>query len=173
MAVQDSTPEVWRDIPGFEGRYQVSDAGRVRGLLAPRGPRRVPRVMSPEVEDGGRRAVTLSVGGVNQRHRVARLVLMAFRGPSDGRQALHADDDPTNDALANLRWGTRLENADDAARNGKIQRGERRPNAKLCAAAVRVIRSSTGSLASLARRFHVSTAAIRNARDGLTWAHVK
>jgi hypothetical protein len=54
------------------------------------------------------------------------LVLEAFAGPRpDGMDALHRDDNPTNNRFDNLRWGTRSDNLFDAVRNGGKARGEK------------------------------------------------
>lgn len=47
------------------------------------------------------------------------LVLEAFEGACPpGHEALHDNDDPTDNRLTNLRWGTRSENLLDRVRNG-------------------------------------------------------
>lgn len=48
-----------------------------------------------------------------------RLVLLAFVGPCpDGMEACHANDIPTDNRLANLRWGTHADNMRDRIENG-------------------------------------------------------
>lgn len=109
--------ENWKDIPGFEGRYQVSDLGRVRSL-----PRRV-RLVAHGIETsrlatgkllrpGPTRSghLTVAVGRGNSR-LVHQLVLEAFVGPRpEGMEVLHLNHQPTDNRLANLRYGTRSEN---------------------------------------------------------------
>lgn len=79
--------EIWKAIPGYEGKYEVSDLGRVRSLT--RRVRVVPhgiettrivqgRILRPgKVKDGH---VTVAVGKGNSRP-VHQLVLEAFVGP--------------------------------------------------------------------------------------------
>ncbi|WP_051233125.1 HNH endonuclease [Pseudonocardia asaccharolytica] len=57
---------------------------------------------------------------VHTTAKVHRLVLLAFVGepPDDKPNALHRDDDPANNCVENLYWGTRSENTDDSVRNG-------------------------------------------------------
>lgn len=67
-----------------------------------------------------------------QTFLVHRLVLEAFVGPCpEGMMACHADDNPTNNNLSNLRWGTIHDNLADAYRNGRIHQGALRKFAKL------------------------------------------
>ncbi|QZE10411.1 HNH endonuclease [Mycobacterium phage ScoobyDoobyDoo] len=105
-----STPEEWRPVRGWETKYLVSSLGRV--LTSSTGLIRTGR------EREGRR-VLISLGHDDVR-KVAHMVLEAFVGPRpEGQEALHYDDDHTNNSLENLRWGTRSENLHDAVRNGR------------------------------------------------------
>ena len=121
------TNETWRPILGFEGLYEVSDRGRVRSL-----DRLVKRSSSStRIEKGriirpgfgarsGHKSVNLSRDGKKVTRKVHHLVLEAFVGPApDGAQGLHWDDDPANNHLSNLRWGTFSDNAFDKVRNGR------------------------------------------------------
>lgn len=118
-----SNQEIWRDVLGYEGAYEVSNLGRVRSLdrFGSDGRRVSGRVMSPGRHHRDRhRQVKLCQDGVVKNMLVHRLVLEAFVGPCpDGMVACHWDDDPDNNALDNLRWGTLVENARDALRNSK------------------------------------------------------
>jgi hypothetical protein len=63
--------------------------------------------------------VTLYRDGRPKSVSVHRLVLLAFVGPCpDGLEGLHWDDDPANNRLSNLRWGTPGDNQRDCIRNG-------------------------------------------------------
>lgn len=68
----------------------------------------------------GRLTVRLLHNGVRRTCLVHRLVLWAFGSPPPfpGALALHYDDDPSNNSLDNLRWGTYRNNWEDAQRNG-------------------------------------------------------
>lgn len=63
--------------------------------------------------------VALSDNGKRHRRYVHHLVLEAFVGPRpEGMRALHRDDDPHNNHVSNLYWGTMRDNALDRVRNG-------------------------------------------------------
>lgn len=63
--------------------------------------------------------MTLSRSGVYERRLIHHLVLEAFDRPRpDGLFGLHRDDNPTNNTLPNLYWGTKRENQLDKVRNG-------------------------------------------------------
>jgi len=109
--------EIWKDIPGYEGRYQVSDAGRVRSVDRPvrvvcHGVDTV-RVAQGKVLRPGRNNsghVTVALGRGNSR-LVHQLVLEAFVGQCpNGCEVLHLNHQPADNRLSNLSYGTRSEN---------------------------------------------------------------
>lgn len=109
--------EIWKDIPGYEGRYQVSDEGRVRSLphrvrLVARG-KETTRLSPGRLLRPGRKTsghVTVALGKGNSR-QVHQLVLESFLGPRpDGCEVLHLNHDPADNRLVNLRYGSRSEN---------------------------------------------------------------
>jgi hypothetical protein len=64
--------------------------------------------------------------GKNNSRLVHILVLEAFVGPRpDGAYGLHWDDDPSNNRVENLRWGTPSENMYDKVRNGRHHNAEK------------------------------------------------
>lgn len=117
--------EVWRDIPGHEGRYQVSNYGQVRSVpwvsirSNGRSYTNQSRVLAQATTDSGHLRVGLFRNKKQSGHLVHRLVLEAFVGPCpDGMESCHTDDDPSNNHVSNLRWDTRRENMLDRSRNG-------------------------------------------------------
>lgn len=119
--------ERWRPIDGYEGYYEVSDQGRVRSLdrqvLGPRGDyiNLRGRLMTPVAQASGHLNVNLSKSNVQKSYRVHRLVLLAFGPPIPGSeyQVMHIDDDPTNNHVKNLRWGTCTDNMRDMCSKGR------------------------------------------------------
>ena len=104
--------ENWKDIPGYEGRYQVSDQGRVKSFC-----RTVEGVLlRPGRMPGGHLSVALGKGNSQCVHK---LVLLAFVGAAPEKyECLHSNGIPSDNRLENLRWGTRSENIKDAVRHG-------------------------------------------------------
>lgn len=124
----DVSDERWLPIAGYEGRYEVSDCGRVRSLS-----RRVRagygsfrRTPAKVLKPGGRTlrgtsylAVTLFLDGVPDRRTVHYLVLETFVGPRpDGLVACHGNGDPVDNRVENLRWDTQSANILDAVMHG-------------------------------------------------------
>jgi len=128
--------ETWRPVFGFEGFYEVSDAGRVRSLdrivAAGRAKRRIHRgrILSPGHDVFGYPIVNLSANGQTNMRKIHRLVLEAFVSPRPHlMEACHGDGNPTNNRLENLRWDTRSENRRDAVRHGTYRNGSEKKTA--------------------------------------------
>ena len=120
-----SSPERWVPVVGHEDAYQVSDKGRVRSVdreVAGCGgsSRTVKgRILRPGTHRNGYLYVNLCQAGKQSSKYVHRLVLESHVGTCpEGMEACHFDDDKTNNALANLRWGSKSENRLDSVRNG-------------------------------------------------------
>lgn len=108
--------ESWLPIPGYEGRYEVSDLGNVRSFCRdPRG-----RLMKKSLAGEGYPSVELfAADGTHKTMHVSWLVMRAFVGPLPlGKVTRHLDDVKTNNTLANLAYGTYADNAADKLRNG-------------------------------------------------------
>jgi len=108
----------WVPVPGFWG-YFISDQGVV-SELTPRGR----KLLRAGRNTSGHMTVTLYDAHRKPFKRyIHRLVLLAFVGePAPGHIACHADDDPANNRLSNLRWDTHAANFADALRNGRFDR---------------------------------------------------
>lgn len=87
--------------------------------LDTRGHRRKSKILSPRKAQSGHLFVALRADDVRTSWAVHVLVLTAFVGPRpEGLFGCHWDDNPANNHLENLRWGTRSENVKDSVRNG-------------------------------------------------------
>ncbi len=177
--------EEWRDVPGYEGLYRVSDMGRVmtlsRRLVFRNGKQRgrvIPtKILAPTVVKDGHLRLTLCKLGIVKSVYVHSLVLLAFVGECpDGMECCHFPDrDPTNNRLDNLRWGTAADNAGDRVVHGSCA-GANNGRAALTVEQVSLIRSLRGRLLSeygfktrLARELGVHASTVRRALKGETW----
>lgn len=172
--------ETWRDIPGYEDKYQASNLGRIKSLSRKvRGVnhytgkdflRTVPeRILRPGTYcKTGHLSVVLGHG--TQGKPVHRLVMLAFVGaPPHGYEVLHNDGNPKNNALSNLRYGSRTDNILDVYRQGKKWR-------KLSVSDVEEIKFGLWcgySLLELAIPYGVSISTISCIKTGRTFAWVK
>lgn len=105
-----NTIESWRPVVGWEGRYDVSDQGRVRSLMTHSRERFLRRAEPLILRPWGVREIPYVSLGANNLQRVHQLVLEAFVGPcppgySGGQVNGRRDDN----RLENLRWMTAAE----------------------------------------------------------------
>lgn len=114
------TKEIWIDIVGFEGYYQVSQFGRVRSLdrLVPHklcGFLRIKgKMMTPRMSVDKYLIVALSKKRYCKWTSIHLLVLSAFQGPKPkGKESIHIDGNKENCHNTNLKWGTHSENMSD------------------------------------------------------------
>ena len=112
--------ETWKDIPGYERLYQVSDLGRVRSLDrevkdSRWGSRRHKgRVLRPSPDTKGYLMVGLSKNGKTKTQKIHQLVAISFLNhkPCGQKQVVdHIDNNPQNNILDNLQLITQRENA--------------------------------------------------------------
>lgn len=100
---------MWLPIPGFPG-YEVSDNGEARSSRHP---------LKPFRDGSGHLQIGLYRDAKKVQIGLHRAVLPAFVGPCpDGLEVRHLNDDPTDNRLANLAYGTRSQNQHDRRRNG-------------------------------------------------------
>ena len=104
--------ETFKDIPGYEGLYQVSDYGAVRSLNY-QGKKRIKYLKNEKMPNGYERIV-LCRNGKPKRFMVHRLVLETFVGKiPDGYEIDHINAVCDDNRLSNLRVVTHKENMEN------------------------------------------------------------
>lgn len=177
--------EIWKDIPGYIGYYQVSDLGRVKSLartitIYPKIKKPFQKtihetIMHPALSaKDGYYFVYLQKNGIKEKCYVARLVLLVFRGPPNpGEEACHhPNNDKSNNKLDNLKWGDRVENQSHRKANGTYLTGATNPGAKLNNNQVKKILKSKKSSQDLAKEFSVTDVTINKIRRRVSYKNV-
>lgn len=162
--------EIWKPAPQFEDLYEVSSEGRVRNKRG--------HVLKARLSNCGYERVALSRNCAYTHLSVHRLVLTTFCGvPEPDIECRHLDGNRSNNRLANLQWGTRLENAQDRINHGRQVRGSQVAIAKLNERKVQIIKwllaSGTMTQQKIAKLFGVNQTKISSINVGDTWRHVK
>lgn len=115
ITTQELETEEWRDVPGYEGLYQVSNLGRVRRT-------KTGRVLRPGKTRKGYFAVSFSRNSVRKSEYVHSCVARAFLGTRpEGLTINHKDGNKSNNCAANLEYCTNQENRDHAVRMGLLR----------------------------------------------------
>ena len=107
--------EEWRDIKGYEGKYQVSNLGRVKSLGNNKSKK---EKILKHINSCGYSNVNLYKNGKKKPFLVHRLVAMHFiENPNNYSQVNHKDENPTNNRVDNLEWCTHEYNLNYGTRN--------------------------------------------------------
>lgn len=126
--------EIWKDIPNYEGRYQVSNIGNVRSLNYNH--TKKCKLLTPRIDSDGYKQVALYIGGTTKQKwfRVHRLVASVFIPNPDNLPFVnHKDENPSNNHVDNLEWcnnqynctyGTCRERAIITAYNNLMERNQ-------------------------------------------------
>lgn len=171
--------EIWKPVVGFESFYEISSESRIKSLarIDSRGFNRKERMMNPHKDSHGYYVVGLTVNGKTSYRKVHQLLLEAFVGPRPSSEHVgrHLNDNPADNSLLNLAWGTHQENKDDSVRNDSHSRGERNRHAVLNETQVREVKVLKGlgkSDKELAAIFGVTRGTINKISTGRTWKNV-
>lgn len=177
-------PEIrYREVAGFFG-YLVGSNSTFWSCLNRRG--RITRVWHQifgSITTNGRCAVDLSREIPGDRRRgvsmlAHRVVLEAFVGPCpDGMECRHLDNNPLNNSLSNICWGTPIENMADKKVHGTEydRRGSANPKAKLSEKDIPVIRRlrHEGIMPiRIAAMFNVDPCTVTDITKFRTWKHI-
>lgn len=99
--------EIWKDINGYDGLYQVSNMGRVKSIGYGK-----TRFLNGKKDKDGYIQVCLFLKGVRKWFYVHRLVLNAFTDNTDcvNKECNHINEKKDDNRLCNLEWVTHIEN---------------------------------------------------------------
>lgn len=174
--IQNLPHEIWRDIRGYEGLYQVSNFGRVKSFHF--GKEKLRKLV---LNDKGYLLVGLNKAGKTKKFGVHILVATAFLPNLENKPEVnHRDGNKQNNHVSNLEWVTERENVQHAFRIGlnRATKGSNHTNSKLLDDDVRYIREVCIpgdfklGFGSLAEMFGVCKATIRKVYLGKTYTDV-
>ena len=113
--------EVWKDVLGYEGKYMVSNLGRVKSII--RKSVKKDTIFTPWTNRYGYKMVSLRRGEEKTGKSIHSLVWEAFNGPvPQGMQVNHINENKSDNRLENLNLMTPQENCNWGTRNKRIQR---------------------------------------------------
>lgn len=174
--------EIWKDVIGYEGRYQVSSLGRVKSLARIKyaknnGIQQVPeKILIGHTERY--RALSLCNGRSPRPKLVHRLVAQAFIPNPENKPSInHINGIKTDNRVENLEWCTQKENCVHAFKTGlsKPLKGENAPGAKLKTSDVIEIKRLAAlgiDDTTIGKQFNVARTAISRIRNRKRWAHL-
>lgn len=110
LSLEDLPGEVWKDVVGYEGLYQVSNLGRVkmlsRNVLANKSVRTIKEhIITQHISQKGYLYVCLWDNNKGKKVYVHKIVLSSFlRGKGIGEECNHLNENRTDNRLNNLEW---------------------------------------------------------------------
>lgn len=109
--------EIWKDIKGYEGYYQVSNLGRIKSLQR-NGTIKKDRILKPNNVKGYLQ-ITLQKNGIKAYKKIHRIVAENFiTNINNKTEVNHIDGNKHNNCIENLEWVTKSENQKHAYKLG-------------------------------------------------------
>jgi uncharacterized protein YehS (DUF1456 family) len=165
--------EIWKNVAGYEGLYQVSNLGNVKSLSYRHTNK--PKILKKIKMSIGYECVFLAKDKVKKMFYIHRLVANAFIKNINNLPTInHIDGVKTNNILSNLEWMSFTDNNKHAYLNGLIiqKKGEEHHKSKLKNLDVMFIFNSKLSLRVLAKKYNVSKTSIHDIKNGKNWSHL-
>lgn len=162
--------EIWKDIRGYDGFYEVSNLGRVRSYKVRK------RLLKQHKNRYGYLMVTLRKNRKIKTYSTHRLVAESFLIKiREDLQVNHKNGIKTDNMVQNLEWVTPLENVKHAWITGlsKPKKGEKNGRTKLTnkdVLEIRIIKNI--SLSKMAEKYGVSKATISRIKSKKSWKHI-
>jgi hypothetical protein len=172
--------ELWKDIEGHEGLYQVSNLGRIKSLPKWDGNHLTKeKILKISIFDSGYLKINLIKFGFKKWFSIHRLVAQAFiPNPENKPEVNHKDGIKSHCYEDNLEWNTKKENNQHAVKLGLHAKGSKNGMSKLTEWDVKMIRkmyknTKYWTQQKLADLFNVGQQNICNIINNRIWKHVK
>lgn len=173
----DNIEEIWRDIKGYEGLYQVSNYGKVKRIKT-RYNNKCNKILKPSEDGSGYLSVVLCKDGKMKSFGIHKLVLGAFIGlcPKN-MERCHNDGNIYNNYIGNLRYDTHYNNMQDSIKHKTIKNGSKHYCSVVNELQVRIIKrlleDAYLTQKEIAKIFNVSKHIICGIANNRTWKHIK
>ena len=118
--------EIWKNIEGYEGKYQVSNLGRVKSMIGQE------KVLHPKKHRNGHLQIGLHKDKKRKTMYIHRLVAQAFITNPDNLPCVnHKDENPNNNNVDNLEWCTQKYNCNYGTRVDRIMETKKQQYKKI------------------------------------------
>ena len=118
--------EIWKNIEGYEGKYQVSNFGQVKSMIGQE------KVLHPKKHRTGHLQIGLHKDKKRKTMYIHRLVAQAFIPNPDNLPCVnHKDENPNNNNVDNLEWCTQKYNCNYGTRVDRIMETKKQQYKKI------------------------------------------
>lgn len=172
--------ELWKNIDGYDGMYQISNFGNIRTWFKPpSGIRKTPILRRQDITYQGYHLITLSKNGTKKRYSVHRLVAFAFIPNPENKPFInHIDFNKSNNHFSNLEWCTQKENVKHTIENNRksTPKGEAHYASRLSKKDVLNIKNlcSDPSISQydIAKIYDIDQSHVSKINSGSAWNHL-
>jgi len=166
--------EIWKEVENFEGRYEISNFGRIKSIG---GKFLKETILKTCIDSVGYFKTTLRKKPLKKHQRIHVLVAEHFLIKPDIKNVCvnHKDGNKLNNHVDNLEWTDLKNNCLHALQTGLFNlKGENHPHSKLTNEAVYHIKFNSKNLTNteIANLFSMSRRQIRDIRKGVHWKHI-
>jgi hypothetical protein len=167
--------EIWKDIKGYEGLYQISNLGNIKSFKR----YKEGKLLKPKFDKDGYREVGIRDSiGIRTFKRVHILVAKSFiSNPNNYKFINHKDNNPSNNIVENIEWCSIEYNNKYRFTNGNAShKGSKSPVATITEdVAIEIYRlghSGKYTEPELAKMFNTTRSIVNKIRLNITWTHV-
>jgi hypothetical protein len=140
--------EVWKDIKGYEGLYEISNLGRIKSMWRKKesqllfGFYQNGRIITTHTHKNKSIIVSLRKDSKHKRHYLHRLLAIAFIPNPHNKPCInHLDGNRSNNEMDNIEWCTYKENSEHAYNNNLTSRNDKITLTNLSSGEVKGFRS--------------------------------
>ena len=181
--IMETQEEIWKDVVGWEGLYQVSSLGRIKSLSRKTKmfstrwncwyyQKTKDRILKQHISHRGYNRVELFIkSSETHGYYVHVLVAKAFIDNPNSKQTVnHINEIKTDNRVENLEWATHYEQMQHYRNNGvKKYSGQFHYRAKITEEqAIEIIRSNEPN-SNICRKYNLSKSAVWSIRNGVSW----
>lgn len=173
--------EIWKDIKGYEGKYQVSNYGNVKSLPRTRKAKfnsvsyKQEIILKPKTANNGYLLVNLYIESKRVMFSIHRLVALTFiDNPNNYPVINHKNGIKTDNRVENLEWCTQSHNRIHALENNlaKVAKGETHCQARLTNEQVLEIRNDNRKQWQIAKQYGISQTMVSHIKLKTAWKHI-
>ena len=177
LSLDNIESEIWIPITGYEGFYEISNMGRIKGIdrVDCMGQFRKTKISKQCFDKNKYLLISLSRDRIDKTFRVHRLVGFHFiPNPENKKEINHKKGIKTDNRASELEWSTNKENIHHSISIGikRSIKGESNPGAIINQELALKIFNYQGKLRHVASHFNIDKQIVSRIKRGLNWSHV-
>lgn len=171
FSLEDMEDEIWKWLPGYEERYQISNMGRIKSFVGIGKP--IPYIKKGTIGPSGYLQQTFSKDKKQVTLLVHILVGRCFiENPNNYPQINHKKGVKTDSRFHQLEWSNQKQNIIHAFEFGLSKIGEEHGKSKLTNKQVLEIFNWKGKRAEMSNKYNICSGTVRQIKEGKTWSEI-